>query len=298
MTSDKDHRSEEQGNGKLEPFELLGSVHPRLPLFLTAPHSGEVIPPEAPWLNEISPNTLLTDVDRFVDQLYLPAVEALNLPLLTTRIHRYAADLNRFPEDVDQDSVVGSNEASGKFPIGFHWVKTTRDDRLMPKPISKENHRAIVALYHDAFHEEIAKLIAEVRARSNSRMLYHLDCHSMPSQGTHAHRDSGQKRPDVVISDQEGKSALPNFRGAVVEAFEREGFKTAVNWPYVGGRITQRYGKPAQGHQTIQIELNRALYMSEASREKAPEFESVSGRLERVLARIQYFLLNIPNSTN
>jgi len=263
-----------------EPFYWLGEDNPSVPLILTVPHSGEEVPPEATWLTGLEPALLLTDVDRFVHELYEPATRALKLPALVTRVHRYAADLNRFPGDVDSDAVEGAIEPSGKFPKGFHWVVTTRGERLMDKPVSRTVHDELVRLYHDRFHQELASRL-KGRART-----YHLDCHSMPSVGTGAHRDGGQKRADVVISDLQGKSATPAYKDLVVGAFRAQGFEVAYNWPYFGGRITERYGQPAQGHETIQIELNRALYMDERTYEKGAEFDSVSRRLTDALREI------------
>ena len=40
------------------------------------------------------------------------------------------------------------------------------------------------------------------------------------------------------------------------------------NQPYAGGFTTQRYGRPGIGRHTLQIEINRALYMDEARHTK------------------------------
>lgn len=270
-------------SGLDSPFLWIGSNSPRVPLLLTCPHSGETPPPEAAWLRAQPEAILLTDVDRFVDRLYAPAAQALQLPLLATRVHRYAVDLNRYPDDVDADSVEGATHPSGAFTKGFHWVKTTQGARLMPRPIDVPTHRLLVARYHDAFHAEIESRLASLRARFPGRPLYHLDCHSMPSVGTGAHADAGQRRPEVCLSDFRGQSASPRFLQIVVDAFLGQGFEVSVNQPYQGGRITQRYGQPARGVETIQIELNRALYMDEASREKLPGFDAIAARLTSAL---------------
>ncbi len=267
-------------------LKWIGKTHPQVPLVLTSPHSGEAIPPEANWLQAHPRLLLLTDVDRFVDRLYEDTAQNLSLPLLCTEIHRYAADLNRYPEDVDADSVEDSKNPSGTHPKGFHWVLTTQGERVMSAPISRELHQRIVTLYHDRFHEEFAKKLEELKSKFPGREIYHFDCHSMPSVGTGAHLDQGQRRPDVVISDQEGQSTSASFKDLTISAFEAHGFKVGYNWPYKGGRITQRYGRPEQGHHTIQIELNRALYMDEKTKEPLPGFASVAERLEAVLKEV------------
>ena len=45
--------------------------------------------------------------------------------------------------------------------------------------------------------------------------------------------------------------------------FENHGLTVELNDPYAGGFITRNYGKPSKGIETIQIEINRSLYMNE-----------------------------------
>lgn len=268
------------------PFVWHGPAVGAVPLLLTCPHSGEAIPPEAGWLDAIAPLTLLTDVDRFVDRLYRPGAETTGLPLLCTRVHRYAADLNRYPDDVDAESVEGSPNTPGAFTKGFHWVRTTQGAPILARAIPAAAHAEIARRYHDAFHAEIAARVAAIRARFPGRPVFHLDLHSMPSVGTGAHADAGRRRPEVCLSDLRGKSASPAFLERTRAALAAEGFEVSLNEPYQGGRITQRYGRPTEGHETLQIELNRALYMSETTREPLPGFDAVAARLGRVLARV------------
>ena len=41
------------------------------------------------------------------------------------------------------------------------------------------------------------------------------------------------------------------------------GLNVEINKPYAGGFITRNYGNPSKGTETIQIEINRKLYMNE-----------------------------------
>ena len=58
------------------------------------------------------------------------------------------------------------------------------------------------------------------------------------------------------------------------------------NKPYAGGFITEHYGNPAAGFHSIQLEVNRALYMDErryersrASRRLAADLVALAERL-------------------
>jgi N-formylglutamate deformylase len=232
-----------------------------VPLIVTIPHSGEDVPLEVHWLQNLKEEVLMCDVDRYVDQLYRPILSKLQIPHVVTRWHRYVVDLNRFSDDVDEDSVCGHKNPSGTYSKGLHWVYTTKGVRLMPTPIPVEFHNALIEKYYEAFHLEIASKCKGL----NAKTIYHIDAHSMPSVGTRAHADPGETRAEVVISDLHGKSCDPRFRDLVVKAYSESGLQVRMNWPYVGGRITERYGQPSQGHHTIQVELRRNLYMNEGT---------------------------------
>jgi N-formylglutamate deformylase len=240
------------------------------PFFISIPHSGERVPAETPWLIGLPEPVLMCDVDRYVDRLYEPIISDLNLPYVKTQWHRYVVDLNRLPDDVDCDTVEGSQNPSGQFSTGLHWLKTTRGTRLMPKPIAHSLHQQLVRDYFEPFHADVCRVYAELKS-AGAQNIFHLDCHSMPSRGTAAHRDPGQVRDDIVVSDWEGRSAKPQFKDLVIEAYQKAGFKVGYNWPYLGGRVTQTYGLPALGQHAIQVELNRSLYMDEETKQWLPD---------------------------
>lgn len=236
------------------------------PLFITSPHSGEEIPLETPWLLNLPEKVVMCDVDRFVDRLYLPAVEHFKIPFIKAQWHRYAADLNRWPDDVDEECVVGGKN-SGAFPVGMgvHWSKTTQGEILMPKPMDEEKHLLIIEKYFKPFHEAVQKKYEDFFNLEHANV-FHIDVHSMPSMGTVKHRDPGHLRPEIVVSDIDGSSCSSDFKDLVIKAYEESGFKVAYNWPYKGGRVTQSYGQPHKGMHAIQVEMRRNLYMDESSK--------------------------------
>ena len=91
--------------------------------------------------------------------------------------------------------------------------------------------------------------------------------------GTRMHRDPGERRADIVVSDCLGKSCDPHFRDLVIAAYTISGFKVGYNWPYMGGRVTEQYGHPSKGQHAIQVELNRALYMDEKTKKLLPSHD-------------------------
>ncbi len=266
-------------------------AHQEVPFFISIPHAGEMIPDQTPWLKNLHEEVLMSDVDRYVDRLYQPALNQLRIPFQQTQWHRYAVDLNRFPSDVDVDSVLGSKNKSGSHSDGYHWVMTKNEFKLMAQPMTLEVHKNLTQLIFEPFHEGIRNLYSFFKNKS-FKEVYHLDAHSMPSVGTRMHKDPGEMRADVVVSDCSGQSCTPEFRDLVIAAYVTAGFKVGYNWPYLGGRVTEFYGKPDQGQQTIQVELNRKLYMDEKTKKIHDGHIFVQQKITTALIRIKSELAN------
>ena len=264
---------------------------PPYSLLVTIPHSGEKVPPQAPWLKALPEEILMCDVDRYVDFLYEPSLQKLQLPYVKTEWHRYAGDLNRIPEDVDSASVLGNANPAGVHRRGFLWAITTYNQSLMPGPVSPKTHQELVELIYEPFHASVRKLYENYESAGRKKV-FHLDAHSMPSVGTKEHRDPGEHRAEIVVSDCHGKSCDPRFRDLVIAAYAVAGFKVGFNWPYFGGRVSEHYGQPAHNHHAIQVEMNRALYMDEKTKKLRPEeAQKIQTKIEIAL---QYICQNLP----
>ncbi len=256
-------------------------------LLVTIPHSGEKIPEPASWLVGLSEPVLFCDVDRYVDKLYEDILRKLGIEWVKTDWHRYSADMNRVPTDIDRDSVEGAPNQAGTFNRGFHWVVTTLNDRLINKPMDHKTHQELINIVFNPFHNEIKNTIQKMRLSKDTQVIYHLDLHSMPSRGTLEHRDPNQDRADIVISDQFEKSACKDFVNLVMTSYLRAGFSVRYNWPYYGGRITEQYGNPNAHHHTVQVELNRKLYMNETTKKPNLNFDQTQVKLGQALQMIQ-----------
>lgn len=259
---------------------------PERSLLVTIPHSGEQIPALTPWLQNLPEEILMCDVDRYVDILYGPALQNLNIPSVLTPWHRYAVDLNRIPEDIDASTVVGAPLKAGTHARGYHWKVTTYNDLLLPEPLSQSLHQNLTELIYQPFHDSIRQEIQKNQP-STARPFFHIDAHSMPSVGTSMHRDPGERRADIVVSDCLGKSCHFRFKDLVIAAYATAGFKVAYNWPYMGGRVTEQYGHPQQNHHAIQVELNRDLYMNEKTKKIKTEHLDVQKKIQQALSYIQ-----------
>ncbi len=255
-------------------------------LLVSIPHSGEQVGEEADWLKNLPEATLMCDVDRFVDKLYQPVLNQLKIPHVITPWHRYMVDCNRWPEDVDCDSVEGAVHPAGTHPTGLHWRLTTTGFKLIKKPLAHSLHQKIVDKYYHPFFKKIDAIYQNFRQLDASN-IYHLDLHTMPSMGTKAHRDPGCLRADIIIGTVKGTTAGEAWTKQVVSAYKAQALSVEVNFPYYGGSVVQKYGHPQKGVQAIMIEINRQLYMDEVSKQWiAEKAQALQLKLTKAISQI------------
>ena len=156
----------------------------------------------------------------------------------------------------------------------------------MPQPMSRKTHDQLTEIIYEPFHAGIRNHYVFFKNK-NFKNIFHIDAHSMPSLGTRMHKDPGQKRADIVVSDCLGKSCHPHFKDLVIAAYASAGFKVGYNWPYMGGRVTEHYGQPRAGQQVLQVELNRGLYMDEKTKHILPEHQQIQQKILKALSYIK-----------
>ena len=86
----------------------------------------------------------------------------------------------------------------------------------------------------------------------------------------------------MVLGDRFGAACSGALTGRVERELESLGYRVARNTPYAGGYTTEHYGRPARRTHALQIEINRALYLDEATLIPNAGF----GRLKRDLEQL------------
>ena len=62
-----------------------------------------------------------------------------------------------------------------------------------------------------------------------------------------------------------------------------------VNDPYKGVELVRRHGRPRENRHSLQIEVNRKLYMDEAAFERNPNFPRLKADLDGLVAALAGF---------
>ncbi len=108
--------------------------------------------------------------------------------------------------------------------------------------------------------------------------MWHINCHSMPAVGDANADDAGGRARISFSAIGTGRRATPEFTALVAETVAGIGYSVAINDPYKGVEIVRRYGRPGERRHSLQIELNRRLYMDESDARAQLELsESRSG---------------------
>ena len=64
------------------------------------------------------------------------------------------------------------------------------------------------------------------------------------------------------------------------------GYEVKVNDPYKGVELVRAFSDPAAGRHSLQIELNRRLYLDERTGEKSPGFARLARDIERLVKAV------------
>ncbi|MBO0766201.1 MAG: N-formylglutamate amidohydrolase [Hyphomicrobiaceae bacterium] len=269
------------------PYTLSRPPQQLAPAVLCSPHSGRVYPKAFLAASRLDPLTLRKSEDCYVDELFLPVV-GLGAPLLAARFPRAYLDVNREPYELDPELFLGrlpafANTQSARVVGGLgtiaRIVADTEEIYRERLPIGAAFER-IERLY-GPFHRALADLLEETRLRFGAAVL--IDCHSMPSATI---SQPAGARPHFVLGDRFGASCDARLTRFIREVLQRAGYDVQINRPYAGGFITEHYGNPGQGVHALQLEINRALYLDEATFAKNRHFESVVRVLFEMAARV------------
>ncbi len=275
-----------------------GPAKPALPLVLDSPHSGFEMPADFGSLR--SEAELRDGEDCFIDELWQPA-SASGVPLLAARFPRTYIDPNRHEGDVDLDLLAGpwphAHVPSGKARIGKALIWRTLDDgrplydrRL---PVAEVEHR--IAACHRPYHQALKALLDAAHARFGA--VWHINCHSMNAvSGVMGEGGAGVPRADIVLGDRDGTSCDPAFTEFVRAFLAARGYDVKVNDPFKGVELVRAYAAPAAGRHSLQLEVNKRLYMDSAALQRHAGYQRLQGDLMALVAGLaaDFFPARLP----
>src|SRR6185312_11380529 len=86
--------------------------------------------------------------------------------------------------------------------------------------------------------------------------------------------------------DRDGTTCEPAFTELAAKTLRGMGYEVKVNDPYKGVELVRAFSDPAAQRHSLQIEVNRKLYMDERTREKGAGFEKLRGDIGRLIEAV------------
>ncbi|WP_431109654.1 N-formylglutamate amidohydrolase [Variovorax paradoxus] len=247
------------------------SVAGRTPLVLDSPHSGTVYPEDFRPACDLA--TLRRAEDTHVEKLYAFA-PAMGAAWIEAHFPRSYLDANRdtteldttlldgpWTEPLSDDPRVLSKVRLGK---GLIWKLTDEGLPIYDRLLAVDEVRGRIDNCWRPYHAAVAEAVEAAHARHGYSI--HINCHSMPAiAGSHATDFPGLAHADFVIGDRDGSTADPALSQKICGHLRAHGYSVDYNHPYKGVELVRRHGRPAENRHSIQIEINRKLYMDEAT---------------------------------
>ena len=247
------------------------------PLVLDSPHSGTCYPADFGSVCDLP--TLRRAEDTHVEKIYAFA-PALGVAWVEAHFPRIYLDANRDTTELDTtlldgawadplstDPAVLSKVRLGK---GLIWKFTDEGAPIYNRLLSVAEVRARIERCWRPYHAAVAQAIDATHARHGYSI--HINCHSMPAvSASHATEFPCLVHADFVIGDRDGTTASPALSALVCEHLRGCGYSVEYNHPYKGVELVRRYSNPTQHRHSIQIEINRKLYMDETTLAQQPE---------------------------
>ncbi len=262
-----------------------------IPLVLDSPHSGQQYPADFGYSCDKAQLRMAEDTD--IDDLY-DFTAALGATLVCAEFPRSYLDPNRRVEDIDTSLLDErwphpvDQSPKTQSGIGLIWRSLSDTSKIYSRKLSVAEVTQRISQCHAPYWAAVTSAIDLAHAQHGR--VVHINCHSMPAvAGPSSWVKLGTQFADVVLGDRDGSTCSPAFTAMLAEAFRHEGLSVAINDPYKGVELVKRFGRPAENRHSIQVELNRKLYMIEATRERTPNYAVLKAALQRVMGKVADF---------
>ena len=263
----------------LTPFVLNEPVTRTTSVVFASPHSGKADLALFGGQAVLDHQTIRSSEDAYVDRLFSKVID-YGAPFLVAQVPRAFVDLNRAADELDPALIEGvrRNVHNPRVGSGLGVIpRVVAGGRSIyrGKLTLEEAHSRLQTFWYP-YHDKLTALLDQSFRLFGESIL--IDCHSMPREALDAGRKSGE-RPHVVIGDRFGAAASARLVDQIASAFEGQGLRVARNAPFAGAYSTVAYGRPVRSQHAVQVEIDRSLYMNEATLEMLPEFDELQSKL-------------------
>jgi len=274
-------------------FEIPGVLWRRdpegaeAPLVFDSPHSGSQYPDDFRFCCPL--DVLRTAEDTYVDELYA-AAPRFGATLIGAVFPRSYLDPNRAVDDLDTAFIEGAwpfdLKPSHRARSGLGLVRRVArtGTPIYDRQLTVAEVLARIRRYHTPYHRALDDACTRLHRKFGT--VWHVNCHSMPSQ---RRAKKGGHCPDFVLGDRDGTTCEPELTDFVAHTLRGLGYTVRVNEVYKGAEIVKRQGRPREGRHSLQIEVDRALYMDQKTLEKTRGFGQLEADITHLIEALATF---------
>jgi N-formylglutamate deformylase len=258
-----------------------------VPVLVDVSRSGREYPPE--FRSPLPFSEVHDNVSMYVEDLCAEAPK-LGATLLYACFPNTFIDTNRSAADVDEGLI------EGKWPgpitqsdftqrgLGLIKRYSRYATEMQERKLTVAELQDRLATYHEPYHQELSRILAALRAASGFAV--QLSFHCMSAIGAPTHADPGQQRADFCIGDVKGTTCKPEFFEFVAQTLRDLGHTVSMNFPYYGGELTRRHSDPANGIDSIFIEINKRLFIDTKSFKRTDGYTVTKASIDALLAKV------------
>jgi len=254
------------------------------PVVFDSPHSGTVWPGDFDTIVPLE--VLRKSEDMFVDELFADVPDQ-GAVLIAALFPRAYIDPNRGLADLDQRLLEspwpeplkpGDKSRMGH---GLVWRICPPDYPMYDRRLSTIEVQQRIDSYWQPYHDALSDVMNDLHQDFGA--VWHVNCHSMPAATLkQAGLVNGRQRADFVLGDRDGSTCDRDFTALVADTLTEMGYRVNVNDPYKGVELIRAFSNPRRNRHSIQIEVNRSLYMDEVTFQRNGSFESLRVDMARL----------------
>ena len=278
---------------KIKIFDEFNTDNIQYPVILSVPHKGQLFPEEFLHATAVSRMELRKNEDAFVDELIFHASEQ-GMPMIAMNIARSFIDVNRDKLELDPTMFYNYPDfplAMGRrcrLGLGVVHRITARNHPIYKGLLNYYEVQERFTKIYDVYHKRLQQLIDKCLKKFG--ICFVLDCHSMPSEICTLLQDT--QRIDFCLGTLFDQSCPEELHAFFKSGLEQKNYYVSDNSPYAGAYITFNYCQPRRKIYTMQMEVNRGLYMDEHSYKKNNCFSSVCMDISQNIIEFANFLLD------
>lgn len=238
--------------------------------------------------------------DTFVEELWAHAPQ-VGASLIHANFPRSYIDPNRSETDIDTTMLLGTwphavnpSDRCIRLGNGLVYRKTPKLEEIYQRRLSAAEVENRINNYWRPYRQVLSKTLDQATREFGRR--WHLNLHSMPSN---AYERLGMSTnlvlADIVLGNMNGRSCGVEFTDFVATAFRCKGYSVAINDPYAGQDLLAVHGDASGEKESLQIEINRSIYLHEASRTRSDNFDHLQSDIADILKSIATYVQSALN---